>query len=521
MAGPCSPFMLQQLKPLVPVLAFALLVFVIAKPVCLRFMEEADFTRRRNVWLVLTCAAFASPNLWVFAGVAMPVVLWATHADRHPAALYLFLLSTVPPVSVAIPFAGINQLFDLSPSRILALAILVPAAIRIARSGQSGPAGIVRVDLVLLAWGLLQLALYMPYESSTNTLRRGFLFVLDTYVLFYVFSRGTTTMNSMRDTMASLAVACAVLVPIAAFETVKGWLLFQGIPSEWGAPISFAFLMRDDLLRAQGPAGHSLVLGYLFSVAFGCWLYLGTRLESARKFVLIACGFWVGLISANSRAPWIIAAFVLLVFMVMSPVGRRHFLATSIGVVISLIGVSMTSLGERILASLPFVGTTDQGNVDYREQLATVSWRLIKQNPFFGSPTAGQQMEELRQGQGIIDLVNTYASVGVFYGLVGVALFVSCYLYPMLRTFLAMRALGSREEDMANLGAALLALMLGLLLFLATVSFWLAIENLAWVLAGLCSAYPAAVALQRRTARLPVGTGATGVPSHIAPTRWA
>ena len=153
----------------------------------------------------------------------------------------------------------------------------------------------------------------------------------------------------------------------------------------------------------------------------------------------------------------------------------------------------MTSYGAKIFDLLPFVGSAEQDNVDYRQQVATVSWRLIKQHPFFGDPSALSQMEELRQGQGIIDLVNTYASISVFYGLVGCTLFVLCFAYPLLRTALALPSVAAVDTDGADLGGALAACMAGTLLMLATCSFGMGFEVLTWALAGMCSAYTAAM----------------------------
>lgn len=486
--------MFDQLKPLVVVVTLALITFALARPICLRFMEPAAFDRRRLVWLALTCSAFLSPNLWLFAAFAMPLVFWAGSVDRHPTALYLMLLLTVPPARLPIPMPLINQLFELSTFRIFALALLLPAAIRIVRERQANPAGLAKVDLLVLSFGALQLLLYMPYETLTNTMRRAFLFGLDTYLLYFVFSRGASNWAAMRDTMASFWLACAVLAPVAVFESLKGWLLFTGIPSHWGVPNTLSWLFRGDSLRAQASAGHSLTMGYVLAIGFGFWLYLGSRLESKRTLWLVGIALWAGLISTYSRAPWVVAAAVGCMYLLISPAGRRALVRTTLALAIIAVPFSMTPLGARLIDTLPFIGTADQSNVDYRQQLATVSWQLIKQNPFFGNPFATQYMEDLRQGQGIIDIVNTYAWVSLFYGLIGCALFVGCFVYPMVRCLLAMQATRGQETDAVNLGVALVACMSGTLLMMATASFGNAFEQMSWVLAGLCTAYTAALA---------------------------
>jgi hypothetical protein len=79
--------MLINIKALIVVLTAAIAVFVIAKPICLRFMSEQNFARRRNIWLALTIAAFLSPNFWIFAVGALALLTWGGHKDPNPLAL--------------------------------------------------------------------------------------------------------------------------------------------------------------------------------------------------------------------------------------------------------------------------------------------------------------------------------------------------------------------------------------------------------------------------------------------------
>ncbi len=503
--------MLDGFKSLVVVLTLALTVFAFAKPICLKFMAADDFARRRMVWVILTAAAFLSPSLWIFAAVAFPLVYWAGRHDPHPTALYLILFITVPMVRVPIPLPLVNQLFELTPFRIFSIALLIPAAFRLIRSGQASRPGLAKADLALIAFGLLQLALYVPYESVTHTARRAVLFVIDTYVLYYVFSRGAAERAALRDTVASFWLAIAVIAPIVVFEAVRSWLLYTNIPVRWGDPNTLSWLFRDGILRAQGPAGHSLTMGVLLATAFGFWLYLGSH-QSKRVLCMVGLVLWAGLFATYSRAPWVVAAAILLAYVLLSPVGRRNIVGIGVGVAAAVAGLSTTSFGTRIIATLPFIGTKEQDNVDYREQVAEVSWRLIKQNPLFGDVFAARYMEELRQGQGIIDIVNTYASVAVFNGLVGATLFVLCFSYPALRSAIAMASVRRDSQDDANLGAVLVASMLGTMLMMATSSFGGAFEQLAWALAGLCSAYPAVVL---------VGAGVAQTDNHRAVTNGA
>ncbi len=106
-------------------------------------------------------------------------------------------------------------------------------------------------------------------------------------------------------------------------------------------------------------------------------------------------------------------------------------------------------LGARIRGAPALRRNGDQDSVDQRQQLAETSWRLIQQNPWFGNPFVLLQMEELRTGDGIIDLVNGYVQVALFYGLVGLALFWRFVLGSLYKSYVTLRRSrrGGRRRD--------------------------------------------------------------------------
>ncbi|MFL6680158.1 MAG: hypothetical protein ACJ8IK_17620, partial [Burkholderiaceae bacterium] len=67
-------------------------------------------------------------------------------------------------------------------------------------------------------------------------------------------------------------------------------------------------------------------------------------------------------------------------------------------------------------------------NVVYRQELLKTSVALIQQSPWFGVPNYLDQMSNLKQGDGIVDLVNTYLIVTLNVGVVGLALFIVPFL---------------------------------------------------------------------------------------------
>ncbi len=480
--------MFLNVKALIVVLALAFAVFAAAKPMCLRFTAPEDFARRRTVWMALTAVSFLSPSFWLYLLVAAPLIGWAAKKDSNPLALYLLLMFVIPPMDVRIPTIGIGQLFDMNNLRLLGFVILVPAVwARIADAGKGEPLRFTAMDGILLAYGLLQMALLLPYEATTNTVRRAFLYLLDVYLVYFAFSRLLPDRYKFADALGSLCVVAAVFAPMAVFESVRGWLLYIGIGEIWAHINMDAYLMRGDSLRAQAATGHSITLGYIFAVALGCGLYLRStqvsRLRVAGFFVLTS----VGLVFTFARGPWLTAAVVVLCVIALGSRNLASAMKSLLTIVAGLGVLALTPLGAKVVENLPFIGTQSQESVTYRQQLAEVSWALIQQNPFFGNPFVMLQMEELRPGAGgIIDLVNGYAQVALFHGLVGLALFVALFAVSLVVAFATFRR--SRlagDYDMALLGSCMIACMIATLFFIATAGS----AYMQWLLAGLMASY--------------------------------
>jgi O-antigen ligase len=498
--------MLNNIKALVVILVLSGVVFVIARPLACRYMSVEAFARRRNVWLALTVVGFISPYFWAYALFAMALLFWAARRDENPLALFVLVAFTVPNVRFYIPGILVNQLFDLTQFRILSLVILLPLIVSIWRNDHS-KRRFRWTDSLLVAFLTLQVVLLMPYESATNTMRRSFLFMIDTFFVLYAFSR-LTDQRKIVDVMACFWLSCATMAVIALFETGKGWLLYTGLANTWGDPNAFAWLMRGDSLRAQAAAGHSIRLGYLLAMGIGFFMYL-RRLAPQQSFSWIFFAvFLAAVFVTGSRAAWVTAAMVLVLATLLRPGFGKQLTILIVGGLVAFGLMYVTPLKEAVLDRLPILGSSDQDSVEYRQELATVSWQLIKQNPWFGDPWVYLQMESLRQGQGIIDIVNGYLYTALFSGIVGVMLQVGVLLTALgygIRTVLA-----ADDEDTRLIGSALVACMLATLFFIGTAGY----EMMTYILCGLLVSYRSTFAARttehwvRRPARRPV-------PTHI------
>jgi hypothetical protein len=490
------------MKALIAILGIAGATFWLAKPIALRFTADADFRRRRNVWLALTIIAFLSPNIWMFVFFAVPLYIWTGRKDTNPIAAYLILMHVVPPVQADLTLFG-TDLFGLDNYRLLSFCILIPVALSARRSaGANGGARSRMTDLLLVAYGLVQIALFVPpdlpghiilQDSPTNLLRRGFLFLIDIFVLYYAISRSCNDQRKITDALASFCLASGIMAFVATFEHFKRWLLYTELANRWNPTdvnYIFAWLFRgDSWLRAQASSGHALSLGFLLAIAFGFWLYLQSGAATRRTRLLVGILFWSGMFAAFSRGPWIGAVLTYFGYSALKPRGITRLFKAVFTIVIILGLASLSPVGAKLIHSLPFAGGQESENFIYRQRLAERSIELIEEHPLFGDQLAMQKMEDLRQGLGIIDIVNTYVGVALFNGLVGLGLFLGLISSAAMGAFRAAKAIVHTDLERGLLGFNLLACLFGVSFMIADCSLMYGVEKMLFVLIALAVAY--------------------------------
>jgi len=251
------------------------------------------------------------------------------------------------------------------------------------------------------------------------------------------------------------------------------------------------YLLRDSGLRAIVTAGNSIALGYLMVVGMGLFLFL-QHYFSKNRYRWLGMGLLAaGMFAALSRGPWVGAVVLVAVFVATGRYASRRLAGLGVAAMLALSLLSVLPGGERIINLLPFIGTTDKGNVDYREQLITNSIIVIQRNPWFGTYDffIQPEMEALRTGEGIIDVVNSYIWVVLERGLVGLGLFVGFFVLTLLGIYRAMRSIQDIDSEERLLGRALLATLVAIMVIIFTVSSITIIPLVYWSVAGLGVAY--------------------------------
>lgn len=482
----------EYLYALIHILILSTVLFAFANRPALAIIGRGDFARRRNIWFGLTLAAFLAQNFLVYAFIAVPLLLYAKRRESNLPALYFFILFALPAATFTIPGWGlINFLFELSHARMLALLILLPAFFSLIRKSGTLPFGRAGSDKALATYLLLTVILYLRDTTLTDTLRQTFYLFIDVFLPFFVISRSLKNLQTFKDALLSLVLAIMILALIAVIESFRDWLLYRSVIAAFGLTGGMTgYLGRDGLLRVSASVGHPIALGYLMVVGMGFYLFLQEKIQqkTIRRLGMVLLA--AGLIAPLSRGPWLGACVLFIVFIATgrNPVHRLMGLALS--GTLALLLISTLPGGERVINLLPFIGTTEKSNVEYRQRLITNSLIVIQRHPWFGSIHFMETTEMLALYEGgIIDVVNTYIRIALEKGIVGLGLFVGFFALVVIGVKRAMRSIADRKSQEYLLGRVLLATLLAILLIIFTVSSISIIPLVYWSVAGLGVAY--------------------------------
>ncbi len=456
--------------------------------------QPGAFALRRGLWFALTVAAFGLGNFWFFTIVALGLLLWARGRDPNAPALFLALLFVVPPVALDIPGFGVmNFFFSLNFPRLLALVLLLPLFLQlVGRPRASGGALPRLADWLFFAYVGVQLVLVAREPSVTSAFRAAFYLFVDLVLPYYVFSRVFADTARIRDAAAALVTAGVVLAVTGVFEVARYWLPYAALTQAWGSADQLLYLDRSGLLRAMASTGHAIALGYVLAICFLLYLPLRDRLGAGWQRNALLLVLAAGLLAALSRGPWVGAAAGLLLYVALGPSPVRNLVKLVGSGLFAFTVVALLPFGHFVVDLLPFVGTVETGNIDYRQRLMENAWKLIWANPMLGSTDYMERLAAMGmvQGQGIVDIVNSYVQVALRSGLVGLVLFAGVHLVALLSVLQAVRlARRTPADDAWALGRALAAAQLAVIVIIVTVSSIMVIPWVYWCLSGLLVGY--------------------------------
>jgi hypothetical protein len=395
--------------------------------------------------------------------------------------LYPAFLFAVPSgVSYRIPFPGLNYLVDLNPNVLLSL-VAIPA---ILAGREKTPRN--SIGTIILIWSTVECVLIArgTNQTATNILRYASISLLENYVPFLLVAKYISHSAAFRACIHYFGVAALLIAAIGIWFKLRGWDIYTAIVGRGGG----GMMSRGGVLRS-GVTVPAVLYGYL-AILGGAVLLAYRKLQAKRSLLLVWVGISIAaLFFSTSRG----AIFALIIWSGSFYVYTRENRAQRNTLYI------MTAIASFFIisasAALDFSAIDPYGTFAYRQLLIEVSLVQFFEHPLFGQVDyiETERFDVLLQGQGIVDIVNSFIAVGLMFGLAGLVPFVLLFILPIQMVLKTSRtipedALGE-GLNARQIGHGLAATITGYAALLMTVSMVSYIQTLIFIFAAFAVAY--------------------------------
>jgi hypothetical protein len=287
---------------------------------------------------------------------------------------------------------------------------------------------------------------------------------------YFLISRSLNSAADVRQFVLAIGLGGFVLGVVAIAESRLHFLIYKQIEAnlQVTSQVNAFQQMRGGALRAPASFLESTSLGNFLAVGVMALLALRSSFASSGKWYWAIGILLIGLVAPNSRGAFLGVGLGFLAFYFY----RRRWapLILAAGSALSAYVVAlMLAPYFQFVAAMVGKGAATQQSTDYRFQLYTRGMEEIRKHPLVGVPLqrALNNLEDIRQGQHIIDLVNAYISYGLTLGYAGMIGLVLMFISLCTSMLIARRKL-SVSADMLDSAAfvfSVSAFMIGVVAF--------------------------------------------------------
>jgi O-antigen ligase len=462
-----------------------------------RMYHEKVFSKWITLWAIFSTVAFLSGNIWFLILAIAGICLYKIpKIGTVRIQYYLALLPTLPALPYEIPgFFGIRFIFLATYHRLLSIFILLPIFIGIYKKTINvnnyirNKPGIIGspADTFMIFYVLWLCLLTLRDPSLTSSIRGVFIIFIDMLVPYFMVSRCIRSLKEFYFVFAALLFSAVLLSYVGLIEEITRWKFYNRLPKQLGLD-SFGvsrYRSRGGFLRITTTASNPISFGYFMVLALGALLYVNTIKKFKRSiFLYTFILFTVILFFTASRGAYLSSIVLIITYLYIKKVKY-------IKVLVGLAGIGAL-LFMFINPSSDISSLDKHGTFEYRSRLITNSMVVIQKNLLFGSSDfmKNDSMEEMRQGEDIIDVVNTYLQIILQYGIVGLSLFSSVFILNLKGTFNLIRKFRRKgEKQVELLGITIFSMLVATMVMIGTTSSIDIIPIYYWVVLGISSAY--------------------------------
>ena len=370
-------------------------------------------------------------SVWVLYLAIIIAIPLLSRSKADAAAIYMVTIIAVPPLYYKVAVGSIY----LMPFTKYLFAM---AGLAIAIASKSGPRGRLgsRFDIPVLLVIILELIAERD-PSITELMRQELPILLNIALPYFLVSRALTTSEDLRRFVLAIALGGFVMAIVATVEAHTHWLIYKQMETylHLGSQTNAYQQVRGGMLRAPGSFPESTSLGNFLALAAVAILALRHSFASNAKWYAAIGALAIGVFAPNSRGALLGlgAGWLLFDFYRKNWPGLFTKLGLAGGAYLLLLTAAQFS---NYSAELVGKGQATKASTEYRVLLLHRGLEEIRKHPFGTNiKTALNNLEDIRQGQHIIDLVNGYISYGLtsgYAGMVGLFLVFATLCAAML-----------------------------------------------------------------------------------------
>jgi len=441
-------------------------------------------------WFLATVFFALSPNPTAFFALS-GLLLWSARSKLGPLPAMAFLVTIIPAGSVPMfGFGGINFLLIVSFGVLCTILLVLPLGMK--HTLRRPLKGLELVDWAFWILLLSTFILRFRETSLTNDLRGGVTDYISYGVIYLAFSRAVTDRENLLKICQYLAAGLFIVATIGIFSQFFRWNFYTYLyQSLFGGSSNTKYrgaLLRVSSIITPAPINYGLLvsIGLMVSMPFVMQSKKVMSTISFSGFMLFAC------LMSGSRGPFIAVAPSALLFVATHKNVFTRISKFVVGIAVAGLLLLATPQGRALIEYLPFIGSQSSGEVAYRQLYLEVSLQVIGDNFWFGTPRPNDHplMQQLIQGEGIIDHLNIFIRKALQYGSIAAICLLTAYVWPGLQSFRIARRF-DRPADLLwrRLGGALAACMATATIGFMTTSQRPTSEILCWMLIGLSVSY--------------------------------
>jgi len=280
--------------------------------------------------------------------------------------------------------------------------------------------------------------------SITATIRQCIPVLLTIPLPYFLISRSLADSADVRRFLLAFTLSGFVMAVVATVEARLHWLIYKQMEGflQVQVGVNSYSKLRAGLIRAPASFPESTTLATFLVLSIMAALATRNSFTSKTKWWVVLLVLGLGLMSANSRGAFVALALGLVAWDLY---GRRYgALAVKVASAAGIYGFAVFAAQfSAFFAAMVGQDSGTSSTSDYRVQLWHRGMEEIRKHPLLGQNmrTALDHLQDLRQGEGIIDLVNGYINYGLTLGYTGMIMFAVAFISLCLAMFAARQKL--------------------------------------------------------------------------------